>query len=253
MIDAHNHWHISAIDPFYSPSVPHNSLAFRACTTCAISPDDWPLLHNYTKKHPHSIVAAYGIHPWKANEFQEEKYIAQLEELLASSIDEPLALAIGESGLDANSPNMAAQENLLLKHLDLAGKYALPIVLHCVKAWDSLYRTLQKYPKIKVHLHGFGGNAQQLQQFLQLKNAIYFSFGPRTLRSAKLQEALLACPADKLLLESDYEGVSLTEMNEQWNELVEFIARLSQRTSIDLMELNKQNWQELYINHTKTV
>lgn len=121
-------------------------------------------------------------------------------------------LAIGESGLDrlCQTP-YDLQLQVFREEVRLSEERHLPLFLHCVRAIDDVLHIRKELRARQPWIwHGYRGNAQQLRQLLKLseqallpsggagKGAFYFSFGPRF-----NTEALLACPADRLLLETD--------------------------------------------------
>jgi TatD DNase family protein len=71
------------------------------------------------------------------------------------------------------------------------------LFLHCVHAIDDILRIRKELNAQQPCIwHGYRGNAQQLHQLLD--HNFYFSFGLKY-----NTEALLACPLDRLLLETD--------------------------------------------------
>ena len=108
-------------------------------------------------------------------------------------------LAIGESGLDkACDTPYDLQLKVFREEVERSEQFRLPLFLHCVRAIDDVLRIRRELHARQPWIwHGYRGNAQQLEQLLKL-GAFYFSFGIRYNR-----QALLACPPDRLLLETD--------------------------------------------------
>ena len=85
-----------------------------------------------------------GIHPWYIPAHPEET-LKELERLAAS----PSCKSIGEAGLDkyASTP-LPLQRELFIRQAELAVSRQLPVIIHCVKAWDELLaikKTSQKH------------------------------------------------------------------------------------------------------------
>lgn len=137
-----------------------------------------------------------GIHPWDAGKATGETL---------SFFDAPPEglVGIGETGLDfaVDEPERKIQQVWLGKQLALAEKIRLPVVLHCVKAYNEMILILGKYELPGVIFHGFIGSVQLMTDLTA--RGYYLSFGSRTFRSPKTVEALRDIGADRLFLETD--------------------------------------------------
>ena len=113
--------------------------------------------------------------------------------------------AIGESGLDkvCNTP-YDLQLQVFREEVALSETLRLPLFLHCVRAIDDVLRIRQElHAQQPCIWHGYRGNSQQIKQLLSIIGEnkcrlFYFSFGFRY-----NEQALLACPLDRMLLETD--------------------------------------------------
>lgn len=150
-----------------------------------------------------------GIHPWDAETEGAEVLLQQLQGIEC--------VAIGEIGLDwACSVDKERQRWLFEQQLSLAQERNLPIVLHCVKAYNEVEKILQNYHLKAVIFHGFIGSATQALALT--RHGYYLSFGFGALRSPKTLKALGVIERKRVLLESDttttypiellYEGIS---------------------------------------------
>lgn len=141
-----------------------------------------------------------GRHPWhltpSPSQRGDESHIEN---------DGRRLLAIGESGLDkvCNTP-YDLQLQVFREEVALSETLRLPLFLHCVRAIDDVLRIRQElHAQQPCIWHGYRGNAQQIKQLLPImgengKGVFYFSFGLRY-----NEQALLACPLDRMLLETD--------------------------------------------------
>lgn len=153
-------------------------------------------------------ICTVGLHPWDVTE--DWRDAADLVEELST---EELVLGIGECGLDrsCNAPwlyQIDAFEFLA----DLAERMSKPIVVHCVKAHDELLR-VHKFvdPRQPWLLHGFVKGAELAKQCLDA--GMILSFGASVLKeSASLVEAVRLCPADRFLLETNVDDVSIDDI-----------------------------------------
>lgn len=145
-----------------------------------------------------------GIHPWDCETVGSE-WLDSLETL-------PVA-AVGEIGLDFCKPiDRTLQLQRLTAQADLAEKRRLPIVLHCVKAYEELITLMSPYT-VPVVFHGFVGSTQLAGQLI--RKGYFLSFGAALFRSPKTQKALLAVPDERLFLETDEADPTIEEVYRQ--------------------------------------
>ena len=116
--------------------------------------------------------------------------------------------AIGEIGLDfACRSDRTLQTEVLRIQLRLARRTGLPVVLHCVRAFEPLMRELAACRPREVIFHGFIGSPEQART--ALSHGCYLSFGERVFASPKSLRALHEVPLDRLFLETDDAPVSI--------------------------------------------
>lgn len=133
-----------------------------------------------------------GVHPWDAD-MQE---VATLGERFSD------AQAVGETGLDfVHGPSREVQFEALRAQLRLARERGLPVVLHCVRAFEPLMRELAACEPRAVIFHGFIGSPEQARQ--ALAKGYFLSFGERAFASPKTLAALRETPLSQLFLETD--------------------------------------------------
>lgn len=155
------------------------------------------LAHRYPFIH-----ATVGIHPHDAKDAREEDFKA-LERLLHES----KVVAIGEVGLDfyRNLSSPDSQKKVLNRFFDLYRRTAKPLILHIREAHREMKEQIQAElkPPVTGVLHCFSSGKETMKEFLDL--GFYISFaGPLTYKKNDvLREAFEACPADRLLLETD--------------------------------------------------
>lgn len=145
------------------------------------------------------ITAAVGLHPWFITEQGKFDWLPAL-------LDFPQVLSIGEIGIDgtrhATAP-LALQQNIFQQQLQLATERGLPVIMHCAGKWAPLLESLKNSNKVRGVMHGYNGSHEVLQELTA--RGIYLSFGAGILnaQSPRTRSALLATPAEYLLLESD--------------------------------------------------
>ena len=150
-----------------------------------------------------------GIHPWNADRIP----VASLLPL------DETAQAIGEIGLDfARAVPKEAQYAAFRAQLELARQYGLPVVLHCVRAFNEVMRELKARPPRAAIFHGFIGSPEQARQAIAAGH--YLSFGERTFRSPKSIEAMRITPLPQLFFETDESETPIEEIYRQASQLL---------------------------------
>jgi TatD DNase family protein len=176
-------------------------------------PDSWPDTLAFCRGRA-ELLPAFGVHPcFLPSEEELRSNIAALDALA------PQLSAIGETGLDGNSPDPDLQETAFRLHLAVAMKHRKPVLLHCRKGLDRLLRIWNELsPDIPALLHCYSGSAAQVAQFAA--RGFYFSFGgPITFTNARRPiEALAAVPPDRLLIETDSPDLSPEPLRGEVNE-----------------------------------
>ena len=151
------------------------------------------------ERHP-QVFCSVGFHPQEAGLLTAEGS-AGLQELAGHE----RVVAVGETGFDFYHDNWPheVQEEVFIRHIDLARAAGLPVVIHTRDAAEQTLRVLDEYAAgLTVILHCFSLTAQLAEV---LDRGYYMSFaGNVTYKNATdLQEACRRAPNDRLLLETD--------------------------------------------------
>ncbi|HEU5117038.1 MAG TPA: TatD family hydrolase [Isosphaeraceae bacterium] len=149
------------------------------------------------------VFAAVGIHPNHAAEAAEGDW-SRIEALS----EQERVRAVGETGLDRHwdfTP-FALQQEYLDRHLDLAERLGLPVVIHARECEADLIEQLgRRHRPISGVLHSFSGTLDDAKAFLGLGLHISFA-GMVTFTSKRLdalREVAAQVPEDRLLVETD--------------------------------------------------
>jgi len=148
-------------------------------------------------------LAVLGIHPWWAADLPEERIEAEIQRL--KKLSTPWGL--GELGLDyAKAKDPEAREHqvrIFRAQLALSRELELPVVIHCVRAYEDLFRWIiaDGISARGGMIHGWSGHADWLSAALKL--GLKISYGSLITRSKKVAEAAKKTPIDALLLETD--------------------------------------------------
>lgn len=183
-------------------------------------------IHTHHPTLRHIEPQAVGVHPWRAAE-------QRFDELSLEG-----AVAIGEIGLDyACKVDRVVQERVLREQLAVAERRDLPVVLHCVRAFEPMMKILSEYDLRAVIFHGFIGSVQQVER--AVSRGYYLSFGVGAFRSPKTLEALRLMPLDRLFVETDESEVGIENVYE----------RVAQARGVELEELKyklEENYKKIF-------
>lgn len=144
------------------------------------------------------ILPAVGIHP---NESADES-VAQMAEIDALC-DNKKVIAIGETGLDfyRHYYPKEAQQALFEKHINIARKYNLPLIIHTRMSIDEAIKILVREDYHKGLFHCFSGTIEQAKKVMNL--GYYLGFGGVLTFSKNMREVFQYVPLDFVMFETD--------------------------------------------------
>jgi len=148
------------------------------------------------------VWAAVGFHPHDAKDCDDAAF-SRIEELARSE----KVVAIGEIGLDYHYNHSPAgkQKEVFVRHLELARKLDLPVIIHNRESTADLLDLLRSFPAGHVRgvLHSFTETTEVARELVDLGFMISFS-GILTFRTAEsLRAAASSLPHDRVLIETD--------------------------------------------------
>ena len=119
----------------------------------------------------------------------------------------PRVVAVGETGLDHywdHAPH-DLQEDWFRWHLELSREVGKPFVVHCREADADTVRVMRDFPPPLPPgvMHSFAGDAETAARCLDLGLHLSFSGMVTYQKNAALLAVAAACPADRLLVETD--------------------------------------------------
>lgn len=175
-----------------------------------------------------NIFPSYGIHPWylkeiyniytSINEGSDEEKLSGIMNEFNIEIEDRLIkkqkFGIGEIGIDALFPikdvPIEFQMKVFLYQLEIAERNSLLVSIHCVRAWDKLYKLLDEFYKKSntknlidkklILLHSYCGTKQETKKFLKFN--CWFSISPGMISSRNLN-MIKELNINHILLESD--------------------------------------------------
>ena len=223
------------------------------------------------------VYATIGLHPIQTEKITVEEettmFVARGEDFDMEFYDTLVrssnkVIAIGETGLDAYhvpkdqelSAVMDKQWGLFLKHVELANRYELPVVIHVRDAHEELITRLQEQKiAIRAVVHCFTGNWEQAQAYLDMGFCLGFTgvvTYPIKKTNPTVQEQLLEVvdkiPLDRILVETDapylapqaYRG----QRSEPWmvGEVVKLFATRRGVSEEEMREITVRNAKQLF-------
>lgn len=200
-----------------------HSLVHPESEILAQSPDLFP-----SDKLP--VYTSIGIHPW----FLTEENAESQWKALQKQVSHPSVLAIGEGGLDKlKGPDMELQVKILKQQVALSEEKSLPLIIHCVKAFNEL---IQLKKELRPHqpwiIHGFRG--KEALAIDCIRHGFYLSYGEHF-----QENALKATPQEKLFIETDESEIPVQEIYQS-------IALVHGIGLQELLESVKKNVKEVF-------
>jgi TatD DNase family protein len=153
----------------------------------------------------HQLRAAIGIHPNNIDDSSDDEW----QEITELSKNANVA-AIGETGLDQywNAVPLEIQREYFERHLNLAKKRNLPIIIHSRDCDSEMLEVLENHARISPIfgvIHSFSSSPEVAEKFLDMGLFISFS-GSVTYTNKKflqIRESAKMIPEDRLLIETD--------------------------------------------------
>ena len=181
----------------------------------------------------HVEYASVGIHPWNLTlEDSEHQW-----EALCQSVKDKRIVAIGECGLDKlKGPSMELQTAIFKQEAALAEDSSLPLIIHCVKAFNELILLKKEIsPRQPWIIHGFRGKLSLALDCI--RHGFYLSLGSRF-----QTDTLKAIPLERLFIETD-------ESEESIGSIYQRIAEVKGISLQELAEAINKNVREVFFKH----
>ncbi len=203
-----------------------------------------------------NLWAAIGVSPHDAKDAPRD--FAQSLQALAEENRESV-VAIGETGLDFFHTHTPRDTQIASfgKHIELAVRLALPLVIHTRDAFADTLKTLIDHgaPDVGGVFHCFTGTPDEALKAVELGFYVSFS-GIVTFKKASLvRESAAVVLDDRLLAETDAPYLSPTPKRGKRNEpsylpyIVEELARIRNTSPEHIAEITTQNARRLFLRN----
>jgi TatD DNase family protein len=164
------------------------------------------------------VAAAVGIHPNEAIDAADGDW-----PLVARLVQQPGVVAVGETGLDRYWKRTPFEEQVewFARHLALAERHQLPVVIHCRDCYPDVIEQLKRLNRpVCGVMHAFAGTWDEAADCLAL--GLHLSFAGMLTFLNKgldaLRDVAARAPIDRLLLETDSPYLSPHPFRGQQNE-----------------------------------
>lgn len=251
LIDSHCHLDFPVFDKDREVLLAHcRQLGIREYIIPAIAEDNWERVMALAGQHA-DIFYGLGIHPWYAGA-QQKGVMERLRMLVARR---PTGLvAIGECGLDLRSHvPQEGQLELFEAQIRLACEYELPLIVHSVRANDTVAKLLRRFkPARGGVIHAFSGSRQQADTFWQMGFRLGVGGVISYERANKTREAFRDMPLSSLLLETDAPDMPLQGEQGQRNtpaslvKIVTTLASIREEGMVDVARVLHESTLELF-------
>ncbi|MBM3419643.1 MAG: TatD family deoxyribonuclease [Bacteroidetes bacterium] len=202
LVDTHTHLYLPEFDSDRDETV---ARALKAGVHKMIMPNidrgSFPSMMDAASRYPGLCIPMIGLHPTSVrDDFREE--LDFIEEKAASGIFS----AIGETGIDLywDKSRLEEQEISFTRHIEMAIRHSLPIVIHARDSFAEIFRILSGYRGAGLTgvFHAFTGTPADLR--LAVDTGLHIGIGGIvTFRNSPLAVTISEADPGMLLLETD--------------------------------------------------
>lgn len=171
-------------------------------------------IHNHNKFHSNEVIElvsvhpgqdkhylhySIGCHPWWTDQPLTDEAINMIR---YHYLNERNCLALGEIGLDKfKGASLSVQKINFIQQIELANELNAPVVIHCVREFDSLLKIKREIGRTPWMVHGFVRN--KILAFQLLDAGFFISIAPKKNMSETLLATIKSLPLDRIFLETD--------------------------------------------------
>lgn len=202
LVDSHCHLNYPELSHTEAVIARAHAAGVGLMQTISTKRSDFVAVKSLAERYP-EIYCSIGIHPHEAEPHED---ISE-EELLAEA-DHPRVIGIGETGLDyyyEHSPR-AVQRELFRRHIRVARRLQLPVIVHSRNADEETVEILQEEQGIGAFpflIHCFSTTKYLSDKSVEMGGYISCSGILTFKKSQALREAVASVPMDRLLVETD--------------------------------------------------
>ncbi len=231
IFDSHIHWHEFTDEERKRQLGIAEKINLKKMAIPSASIEEWETILSF--KNENTLVGI-GIHPLYINDLPNDWY-DKMDEITDKFN------FIGEIGIDFHKgrENEEKQTEILIKQLDIAEKYDLPVIFHIRKGFDIVWEII-KNRTIRGVIHSVSGSYEQIMPFLKKGFGIGFTATVCNPRAKKVRKIASLLPVNKILIESDapYQPIWYKKGEKNTIEVLpEIIKSISEVRECDIEEL----------------
>jgi TatD DNase family protein len=155
-----------------------------------------------SSEYPGICYPLVGLHPTSV----KENYLEELE-LVSKYLENKIFYGIGETGIDLywDKTFLKQQEYTFKEQIELAKKYALPIIIHVRESFDEVFAIVDKMndQNLTGIFHCFSGNYYQAQRIIEYGGFKLGIGGVVTFKNSGLAEIVSKIGMEHIVLETD--------------------------------------------------
>lgn len=200
--------------------------------------------------YPKNCFPMMGLHPGSVKENFEEEL-----ELVKVALNTNRFYAIGEIGIDLywDKTFIKEQKIAFQQQIELAKKYALPIVIHMRDAFDETFEIVQAMndEKLSGIFHCFSGTLEQANKIISLGGFKLGIGGVLTFKNAGLDRVIKEVDTKHLVLETDSPYLSPVPFRGKRNESA-YLINVAQ-TLAELHSISLEQVADITTENSKTI
>ena len=202
LVDSHCHLNYDQLADTAGVLARAKAAGVGAMQTISTQRSDFAQVKALANAHP-EIYCSIGIHPHEAEPHED---ISEAELLVEAA--HPKVIGIGETGLDyyyEHSPRVA-QQTLFRRHINVARKLGLPVIVHSRDADEDTVAILKEcYAEapFKFLIHCFSSTQYLSDESVKLGGYISASGIITFKKSQALRDGFASVPLERLLVETD--------------------------------------------------
>jgi len=249
--DTHTHLYLNAFDDDRAETIERalgQEIKFMLLPNIDSSSIDGML--TLCNQFPKNCFPMMGLHPTSVKENFEEELV-----LVEKWLEKQKFYAIGETDIDLywDKTYLVEQKTSLIRQIELAKKYQLPIVVHMRDSFDETYSLIKTHssPELSGVFHCFTGNLEQAQKIIEM-NFMLGIGGVVTFKNSGLDEVVKEIDLEHIVLETDSPFLAPVPFRGKRNEsayiklIAKKIADIKNITVEEVAEITTHNANKLF-------